>query len=130
MFLVGWFATKFIGLGMGQKAAQALSWLLSIIIVALVLFAVGWFVVDKIGDARENKLRLEAAEQTIENRGIADTADAGLESADAADEEKLEEAIDDAVDKDPEAAARPAGGVSNAAARELREQRRRTGNRE
>ena len=121
--MIGLLATGFMKLGAGAKLAKGLAWgaiALAAVIVVLV-------VVDKIGDARENKLRLETAEQTIENRGIADTADAGLESADDADDQALEDTIDEAVDEDPEAAARPAGRVSNAVARELRNQRRRSG---
>jgi len=113
------FATVGAAVGVSETVTKAVTGFVGIMGLCFAL----WWVVDKIGDGRENKLRLDAAETVLENIGVADAVDDQLENRDDDAADKLEEVIDDAVANDPEAAGTAAGPVTNDVADELRRQR-------
>lgn len=118
--MIGLIATGLMKAGVAEKLSRGLAWAITAIAGILLLL----FIVDAIGDSRETAIEKKRLEQTLENTGVADNADGGLEDRDDAVIDDLEDVIDDAADEDPEGAAAPVGPVSRDVHDSLRDTRR------
>jgi hypothetical protein len=127
MFIITWIAKSLLARGLSTRSAGILSWAIPIAGAALLIWG-GWSLLKhNIISNHDDKQRAEQAERQLGRVGTADAVDDSLEKRDAAVDDAVKGAIDDAVRNDPSRGASPAGPVSNAAVDELRRSRRERG---
>ncbi len=122
--MIGLLAGGLIKAGVAEKLARPLA-----IGGLIVLLVVGLGVAKCAYDANliedhDQAQRVESLERAREADRRAGAADVAAEARDAIQSERLEGAINNAIDQDPEAASRPVGPATGAALGELRNRAR------
>lgn len=126
---VGWIAKFLIARSVSPAAAGRLAGGITLLGAALLALAAWQLVKHNIISADRTQRAAVVTERQLERTNTADRVDTGLEKRDQARDERLEGAIDHAVQNDPKRGTGTVGPVSNAAADELRRSRQSAGER-
>ncbi|MCW3837790.1 hypothetical protein ACFQ1E_17230 [Sphingomonas canadensis] len=129
MSIIAWIVAALVRRNVPTGWAHLIAWAATIAMAAAAIWLAGSIIIGAITGAHDARQAADQRQEQLERIGTADGDQLRREARDAAAQDNLQGAIENAIDANPDAAGRAGGPASNAALRELRERERRAAER-